>query len=87
MSASKKRETLLKFDVIFYSGYRGKETPRAVIIGEREFKIEEIIERKRVMDAVSGERYELFKAKMQEEIIEIRRYDSGGWEILFCKKS
>ena len=40
----------LKFELKFYDGYKGKERPRAVIVGDRECKIEKIIWRKRIID-------------------------------------
>jgi len=77
----------LNFEVKFYSGYKGEEIPRSVIIGEREFKIEEIIERKRVQDFKSGKRYEVFKCKMEGEMVKIERYESGEWGISFLEES
>ncbi|MFB0565277.1 MAG: hypothetical protein ACETWK_06300 [Candidatus Aminicenantaceae bacterium] len=77
----------MKFEVIFYSGYKGEEAPRSVIVGDREFKIDEIIERKRVKDFKSGEMYEVFKCKMEGKLVEIERYDSGKWAISFLDKS
>jgi len=81
------KEVILKFEVKFYSGQKGDETPRSVIMGEREFKIEEIMERKRVLDQKSGKRYEVFTCKMEGEIVKIERYESGEWGISFLEKT
>ena len=83
MRQPKKNEEGGMFELKFYSGYKGKETPRAVVIGNREFKIEEIVSRKRVMDQKSGRRFEVFKCKMEGDIVEIKVFESGKWEILF----
>jgi len=83
MPQPKKNEEGGKFELKFYSGYRGKEIPKAVAIGNREFSIEEIISRKRVLDQKSGRRFEVYKCKMEGEIVEIKVYESGEWEISF----
>lgn len=77
----------MKFEVKFYSGYKGQETPRSVIIGDKEFKIDKILERKRVVDKESGEYCEVFKCRMEGELVKIERYDSGKWAISFLDKS
>ncbi|NIM57773.1 MAG: hypothetical protein GTO16_02370 [Candidatus Aminicenantes bacterium] len=71
------------FELKFYSGYKREEIPKAVVIGNREFKIDEIISRKRAMDQKSGRRFEVFKCKMEGEIVEITVFESGKWEIFF----
>ena len=73
----------LKFELKFYDGYKGKERPKAVIIGNREFKIEEIIWRRRIHDKKTGSTYEVFKCKMDEETVKITIHDSGKWDIEF----
>ena len=83
MRRPKKNEEGGKFELKFYSGYKGEEIPKAVVIGNREFIIEEIISRKRVLDQKSGRRFELYKCKMEGEIVEIKVYESGEWEISF----
>ncbi len=71
------------FELKFYSGYKGEEIPKSVVIGNHEFIIEEIISRKRVLDQKSGRRLEVYKCKMEEEIVEITVFESGKWEISF----
>jgi len=76
----------MKFKVKFHSGYKSDETPKSVIMGEREFKIEEIRDRKRVLDKKSGKRYEVFTCKMEGEIVKLEKYESGEWGISFLEK-
>ncbi len=83
MRQPKKNEEGVMFELKFYSGYKGKEVPKAVVIGSREFNIEEIISRKRVLDQKSGRRFEVYKCKMEGEMVEIRVFESGEWEISF----
>jgi hypothetical protein len=76
-----------RFELRFYSGYKGKEIPRAVVIGKREFKIEKIISRKRVLDQKTGRISEVFQCRMEEEIVKVIHFESGEWEISFPEKA
>lgn len=75
------------FEVRFYAGYKGRETPRAVVIGEKEFNIEEILWCKRGRDLQSGKTFETFKCKMEGKIVEITHYESGEWSLSFSEDS
>lgn len=75
------------FELKFYSGYKGGETPKAVVIGNREFKIEKILWRKRVFDQKTKKTFEVFKCKMEEEIVKITIYESGEWAISFSEET
>jgi len=75
------------FELRFYSGYRGNETPRSVRIGEKEFQIEEIIWRKRGYDQKKGKMFEVFKCRMEGETVRITVYEGGKWEISFSDKT
>lgn len=75
------------FELKFYSGYKGSETPKAVVIGNREFKIEKILWRKRVFDQKTKKTFEVFKCKMEEEIVKITIYESGEWAISFSEET
>ena len=83
----KKNEEGGKFELRFYSGYKGEEIPKAVIIGSREFNIEEIISRKRVLDKKSGRRAEVYECKMEGELVKIKVFQSGEWEISFSEET
>ena len=83
MRQPKKNEESGMFELEFYSGYKGKEIPKSVVIGNREFIIEEIISRKRVLDQKSGRRFEVYKCKMEGGIVKITVFESGKWEISF----
>lgn len=72
-----------RFELHFYEGYKGREIPRAVVIGEREFKIEEILERKRALDHLTGETSEIFTCRMEGQPVKITLYSSGTFEITY----
>ena len=75
------------FELRFYSGYKQGETPRAVVIGNREFKIDEILWRKRVFDKEKKETSEIFKCKMEGDTVKITVCKSGEWAISFFEES
>lgn len=81
--AGSKEKEKGKFELRFYAGYKGEEIPRAVIIGNREFVIDEIATRKRVLDKKSGKTFEVFKCRMEGKPIIIKVHESGEWEISF----
>ena len=74
-----------KLELKFYSGYKGEETPRAVVIGICELKIDIIILRKRSIDKKSGNRFELFKCQIEGDVVEIKKFETGKWEICFSE--
>ena len=76
-----------KFELRFYAGYKGDETPRSVIIGNREFRIDEILSRKRILDRKSGKKMEIYKCKMEGEIVEITKFEPGEWALSFSEET
>lgn len=71
------------FKVVYYSGYKREETPRAIIIGNRELEVKEVLWRKRVLDWSTGKVREVFKCRMKEGDIILEKADSGEWKITF----
>lgn len=54
-----------------------------MVIGNREFKIEEISERKRVLDNITGEISEIFTCRMEGQLVKITLFRSGKFEIAY----
>jgi hypothetical protein len=79
----KKEQESARFELRFHSGYKGKEIPRAVVIGNREFNIQKIVSQKRVLDQTTGKTYEVFQCMMEGKKVEIIHFESGKWEISF----
>ena len=79
----RKDDERVRFELRFYSGYKGKEIPRAVVIGTREFKIDEIVSQKRVLDQTTGKKFEVFQCRMEGKRVKIIHFESGEWEISF----
>jgi hypothetical protein len=72
-----------RFELRFYEGYKGKESPRSVIIGCREFKIDSILDRKRVLDARTAKSCEVFTCKIDGQKVRLVIHDSGEFEITY----
>jgi hypothetical protein len=72
-----------RFELRFYAGHKGKETPRSVIIGNREFKIDRILERARVCDEQTGGTSDIFICLMGGQKVRIRVRESGQFEIAY----
>ena len=83
MNSKKDDEKGIQYELRFYSGYKGDEIPRAVVIGNREFKIQEVVSRQRVLDQTTGRRSEVFHCRMDGEKVKIICFESGEWEISF----
>ncbi len=71
------KEKEMKCKVSFYSGYKSQETPRAIIIDDREYKIEKVFWRKRICDTETGEISNKFKCLADNKNIIITLYASG----------
>ena len=72
-----------RFALTFYEGYKGKETPRSVIIGNREFKVERVLDRKRVRDERTGKCCDIFTCEMGGERVRLIIHESELFEISF----
>lgn len=77
----KKRDSI---DVLFYEGYKGRETPRALLVGNKEMRIKEVISRSRQEDIRSGKRFEVFTCLFEDGFkAKLLIYDSDHIEIVF----
>ena len=74
-----------RFELRFYEGYKGKETPRSVIIGSREFKIDRVLDRTRVCDGQTGKISSIFICEMGGMRVRIAVRESGKFEITYLK--
>lgn len=66
----------------FYEGYKGRETPRAVIIGDKEFHVDHIFWRKRVQDP-SGKSHQIFKCSVEGKTAKIILSEDGDIDLTF----
>ena len=75
----------IRYELRWYSGYRGQERPQALVAGEKEKKIEKILSRKRRIDLESGEMCEEFQCKIEGDIVIIKLFPSGKWILSFTE--
>ena len=72
-----------RFELRFYAGHKGNETPRSVIIGNHEFKINRILERSRVWNERTGKKSDVFICEMEGQKVRITVRESGKFEITY----
>ncbi len=70
-----------KIIVCFYSGYKGDETPRSLLVGGQEYAVEKVLSRKRCLEKDSGRHYELFVCRVSGKTVKIRREETGECEL------
>ncbi|MFQ6037970.1 MAG: hypothetical protein ACE5LV_05060 [Candidatus Aminicenantales bacterium] len=80
MPPSKKN---LRFELRFYEGSRGKERPRSLVVGERQFEIDEILDQKRVLDTKTGKTTEVFTCRMGGQKIRLTVHEDGTFEVFY----
>jgi hydrogenase 3 maturation protease len=65
--------------VAFYSGYKGRETPRAVWVKGRGLRVLEILDRKRIQDVRRKTVVEVFTCRLEEGRVQITVTSRGCW--------
>lgn len=70
-------------DVVYYSGYKGQETPRAILVEGKEVAVEKVLSRKRVIDPDTGKMVDLFICQVAGRTVEIRKDEAGRSEIFY----
>jgi len=53
--------------VKFYSGYKKREAPRSIILGDKEIAVKKIKERKRVLDPKTNQIVDQFVCQIQDQ--------------------
>lgn len=71
----------MKIRVECYEGYRGRETPRAILLGERRVEVSRILDRWR------GEEHEYVKFAGSDGNLYLIRYssESDDWELILMR--
>jgi hypothetical protein len=68
--------------IVFHSGYKGEETPRAIVIAGREYPVDKVIWRKRSQDKDTRESFELFRCRVAGQEVTLKVGPSGECELL-----
>ena len=77
------QDPLHKVRVKFYSGYKGEETPRAVLYKDKEFPIDQILERRKILDPKTGEFREEYTIKLNGRRANLKICGSGECELVY----
>lgn len=65
-----------------YAGYRGEETPRAVVLEGERFAVMRVTSRKRVFDRASGKTSEIWRCRLAAgREVEVERLENGAWRV------
>jgi hypothetical protein len=65
-----------KSRVEFYSGYRGDETPRTVVLGRERFEIVDILSRARTIDPACGKVRDIWRCRLENgRIVTVERLE------------
>jgi len=65
-----------------YAGYKGEETPRAVILDGTRFVIARVLSRKRVLDTVGGRMREIWRCRLEDgRKVTVERLERGSWRV------
>lgn len=65
------------YTVRTYAGYKGEEIPRSVQSGGREWTIDQILSRRRIVDSVSGKKWDEFVCRIDKDTLKIKIFPSG----------
>ncbi|OGD14104.1 MAG: hypothetical protein A2V76_06745 [Candidatus Aminicenantes bacterium RBG_16_63_14] len=69
-------------EVECYAGYKGEETPRAVILDGKRVVVGSVVSRKRVLERGGGRTREVWHCRLEDgRAVTIERLDSETWRV------
>ncbi len=71
--------------VKFHAEYKGEEKPKKVITDEEEWAVEQILERKRISDHLTGRSHEEFTCLINKKLAKLSIYSNGEHYLRFLK--
>jgi len=72
----------MDIEIRFYAGYKGEETPRALVAAGREYPVERVLSRRRCADKETKATFELFTVLVSGKKVFIRKDEFGEAKIL-----
>jgi hypothetical protein len=65
-----------------YAGYRGDESPRAIVLAGVRLPVAAVISRKRLRDAATGRSVEIFECLLEAGwTVSLERSEDGSWRV------
>ncbi len=75
-------EALRDAKVECYSGYKGEETPRAVILKCRRLEVRSILSRERALDRASGLVRDIWRCRLEDgRRVTAELSETGAWRV------
>ena len=71
-----------KVKVLFYSGYKGEETPRSVFIANEKFPVERILDRQKILESKTGKAWDEYTIKLKGKKFILKIFSSGKCELV-----
>jgi len=69
-------------EVECYAGYKGEETPRAVILDGKRVGVGNVVSRKRVLERGGGRTREVWHCRLEDgRAVTIERLESDTWRV------
>lgn len=72
--------------LLFYSGYKGWETPRQIVINGRAYPVIRVLSRERRCDSLTGHIQDIFSLQLKRRVVTVRVDSSGRGELCADKK-
>jgi hypothetical protein len=65
-----------------YAGYKGDETPRAVVLDGRRFEVASVLSRKRILVRDGGRMRDVWRCRLEDgRAVTVERHESGTWRL------
>jgi len=65
-----------------YAGYKGEETPRAVVLERKRFEVVSILSRKRALDSAGGGRRDVWRCRLDDgKAVTVELLENGAWRV------
>jgi hypothetical protein len=65
-----------------YAGYKGEETPRAVVFEGKRFEVVSVLSRKRALDPAGGRVREIWRCCLEDgRAVIIERLENDAWRV------
>jgi hypothetical protein len=65
-----------------YAGYKGEETPRAVVLEGKRFEVVKVLSRKRAFDRDNGQVRDTWRCRLEDgRAVAIERLEGGIWRV------
>jgi hypothetical protein len=65
-----------------YAGYKGEETPRAVVLDKTRFEVASVLSRERALDRDSGQMRDVWRCRLDDgRTVIVERLESDTWRV------